>query len=52
MDVAWQSWSHNTAVNPVMEGMEEVVVPESCCIGATITIAITISITITITITR
>lgn len=33
VEVAWQSWSHNTAVNPVMEGMEEVVVPESCCIG-------------------
>lgn len=29
----WHSWSHNTVVNPGMEGMTNIRVPSSCCKG-------------------
>ena len=33
VELAWQSWGHNTVVNPRMEGMAQMRVPASCCKG-------------------
>jgi len=33
VELAWQSWGHNTVVNPRMEGMAHMRVPASCCKG-------------------
>jgi len=34
VSIAWQSWSHNTIVNPSMEDMAQTRVPQSCCKGS------------------